>query len=352
MAVKLDKIDKKILCLLSQNARLGFADIARMIESNVPTVWNRVNKLVENGVIVKFSMMIYRGAVGIKRQNEVLIKIININTEQKANLVKIFKKHPRIIRVIEFQGPWHFSLTICGETIIDIKKIVDTIRKSLQEFNYEFTLLPTYHDQAIRPLFFLENEKFDLPKEDKIKGAYMPKILESRKAIPKYVEKLDDKDLEIINKLRDDSRMSLQDLGKSIGLDAKSVNYRLLKMMRRNIIRGFAPIIDYEILGYSCFWLRLHINVDEKKLEEFRQHIKSIPEAYHYLEFLDMWNVGVIFLVKDQTKIDSIVDTAIKEYQGLIRNYEIIIQKKQHKYEFIPDDILEIYHQQISKDIY
>ena len=51
MIMKLDELDKQILRLLAQNGRLPSSEIARTVEASERTVTNRVNSLIESGVI-------------------------------------------------------------------------------------------------------------------------------------------------------------------------------------------------------------------------------------------------------------------------------------------------------------
>ncbi len=54
--IELDNLDVKILTQLQYNSRKSFQDIARQCLASVPTVNNRVNRLIELGIIRKFTI--------------------------------------------------------------------------------------------------------------------------------------------------------------------------------------------------------------------------------------------------------------------------------------------------------
>ena len=52
--MKIDNIDKKILNYLQQDARIAASHIADELNISIPTVTDRIKKLIESGVIKGF----------------------------------------------------------------------------------------------------------------------------------------------------------------------------------------------------------------------------------------------------------------------------------------------------------
>src|SRR5262245_19680356 len=61
----LDEIDRRILRLLQQNARLPHAELAQKIGLSVSPTWRRVRALEDSGVITGYQARIDPGAVGL-----------------------------------------------------------------------------------------------------------------------------------------------------------------------------------------------------------------------------------------------------------------------------------------------
>ena len=117
MSKKIDLIDLKILEELKSNSRISFNDISKKIDKTEATVRRRVKKLLDEGIIQRFTVE------------------YNIDTKQKVSAtVKIipdFKEIKRILRDLsdlnEISNIWRLSGD-CGLLLkVDIP--------SIEEFN-------------------------------------------------------------------------------------------------------------------------------------------------------------------------------------------------------------------------
>jgi Lrp/AsnC family transcriptional regulator, leucine-responsive regulatory protein len=61
----LDAVDRRILRLLQQNARLSNAELAQKVGLSVSPTWRRVRALEETGVITGYQALVDPGAVGL-----------------------------------------------------------------------------------------------------------------------------------------------------------------------------------------------------------------------------------------------------------------------------------------------
>lgn len=57
-SLKVDEIDKKIISVLHEDARISYTDLAKKVELFRVAVQMRINHLVENGVIERFTAVI------------------------------------------------------------------------------------------------------------------------------------------------------------------------------------------------------------------------------------------------------------------------------------------------------
>lgn len=62
--MKIDHIDKKILELLTKNGRMSYSDIGKELDLSRVSVRERVNQLIKNDVIEKFSVVINSEKMG------------------------------------------------------------------------------------------------------------------------------------------------------------------------------------------------------------------------------------------------------------------------------------------------
>ena len=92
--MKLDRIDLEIIKLLMENSRISVTDIANRLEISRPTVRERMKKLVQNGVIKKFTVTlddsIFRGIIVLFQfRPRELNKLIN-KLRNKDEIIQLY----------------------------------------------------------------------------------------------------------------------------------------------------------------------------------------------------------------------------------------------------------------------
>jgi Lrp/AsnC family leucine-responsive transcriptional regulator len=92
---------------------------------------------------------------------------------------------------------------------------------------------------------------------------------------------LDKFDLFILEALQKDARMSLQELGKQVGLTSSPCWNRIRRMEEAGVIEGYSVRINPEKIGLTETVI-LHVTLDshsDEALFEFGQALESIPEV-------------------------------------------------------------------------
>ena len=79
--VKIDDIDRKIIDLLNEDGRMSYRNISRILDVSVGTVHNRVEKLVQKGVIKKFVPIIDHSKLGYKLTAIIGVKVKAVSSE-------------------------------------------------------------------------------------------------------------------------------------------------------------------------------------------------------------------------------------------------------------------------------
>ncbi len=92
LPTELDDIDKRILKLLQTDARLSFAELSRDLSVAEATVRFRVNRLVNSGVITRFTALVDPVKVGLKVSGAILLKIEPSQLEEACKQLVSFKE--------------------------------------------------------------------------------------------------------------------------------------------------------------------------------------------------------------------------------------------------------------------
>jgi Lrp/AsnC family transcriptional regulator, regulator for asnA, asnC and gidA len=87
LAFKLDDKDKRILNLLQENSRLSYTEIANELDSSEATVRYRVKKLVDAGVISKFTVLLDPRKIGYPTTGILMVKISPEQFEEAAKKI-------------------------------------------------------------------------------------------------------------------------------------------------------------------------------------------------------------------------------------------------------------------------
>jgi Lrp/AsnC family transcriptional regulator of lysine biosynthesis len=119
--MKTDDIDIKILSILRKNARTPNVEIAKSVGLTEGAVRRRIENLVKNGVISKFTIEtksgLYFGIVMVKAKGETKKMMSEIAAEKIAK------------DAYEISGEYDGCLIIEGNTLDEIDQKIDKIRK-------------------------------------------------------------------------------------------------------------------------------------------------------------------------------------------------------------------------------
>ena len=93
--------------------------------------------------------------------------------------------------------------------------------------------------------------------------------------------KLDEIDLKILRALKEDGRLSNQDLAERISLSPSACHRRVKELENSGIIKGYRAILDEKKLGreIEAFVEIGLMHIDESGHQHFCDHISTLPEV-------------------------------------------------------------------------
>ena len=149
-AVSLDAVDRKILSLLKEDARLPYAEIGKKVNLSAPAVHARVKKLEANGVISRYSIDIKPEAVGAS-----LCAFVRIAKSRgtSADLAKEFRKIKQIEECHAVAGEDCIMVKLRVQSTHELAKLIDGIRE-LEGIDRTLTVvvLETHFERGLQPL--------------------------------------------------------------------------------------------------------------------------------------------------------------------------------------------------------
>ena len=134
----MDDVDKKILETLRQNSRTPNNEIADKLGLTEGTIRNRIKRLIETGVIKKFTIETQ------PVQTEAIVLIRTQTGRSKETLRKI-RRH--VDRLFETAGEYDIAAYLTADEIATINGIVDKLR-TVEGITSTVTLLKIADDKT------------------------------------------------------------------------------------------------------------------------------------------------------------------------------------------------------------
>jgi len=124
--VEPDEIDYKILETLRRDARTPFTEIGRDLGISDATVHVRVNKMMDAGIIKRYTIVVDEEALGRKVRGFMLINVNPGSLEEAANQLV---ENERVSAVYEIHGPNDLIVKVGAGSLDEMRELVLKVRE-------------------------------------------------------------------------------------------------------------------------------------------------------------------------------------------------------------------------------
>ena len=129
MGDKITPIDLRILKLLSKNARLTYKELAELLGTTRQRISRRMNRLEQNGVILKYTVIPNYDALGY------IHVILGVTVKPDVNIDEVVEalKNDENVKIIQRSlGSHNLVLHIIGpKDMRELEKIISGVTKSI-----------------------------------------------------------------------------------------------------------------------------------------------------------------------------------------------------------------------------
>lgn len=115
---------------------------------------------------------------------------------------------------------------------------------------------------------------------------------------------LDEVDRRIVSLLAEDSRRSIRDLAKALGLAPSTVHARLRRLVAEGVIKRFTILPDYEAVGYGVTALIL-LQVEGGKIIDIGEHIARDPHVIMVYDITGDYDLAVVAKFRTVSELDQ-----------------------------------------------
>jgi Lrp/AsnC family leucine-responsive transcriptional regulator len=317
--VKLDAKDKKILAILSVNARMPLTQLSKKVGLSRDAVNYRIKNYEKDGVIQGYRTMVDMSKFGYKL-NHLFIKLNNPSQEAEQKILNKITKYPFVRAVIKFSGNYDFEIAFITKDIDELDDVLTKMVTDCSGFLQDHELLTiskTFVAETFPPNF----SEYKLKKEIK----------------KKINDKVDKKDISILKMISEDATLSLYKIASKIKLSADAGAYRIKNMINSGVIIKFIPIINYTSLDYNLHTILLNISgLDKEKEKIVRGFLSTDKNTLWAVKTIGRFNVLIYLLVKSIEDLQQTVIRLRSLFPKQINHYETLIAYEEYKYVYFP----------------
>jgi len=114
-----EDIDNEILKILKNNSRTSYTEIGKMLNLSEGAIRKRIKKLVGEGIIKKFTVIIYYKKIGKVES----LTGINVSPEKLLKVIEEVKKIDKIDRIYITSGDHNLIVDIVADSFEELDEI-------------------------------------------------------------------------------------------------------------------------------------------------------------------------------------------------------------------------------------
>ncbi|MCD6372678.1 MAG: Lrp/AsnC family transcriptional regulator [Thermococcus sp.] len=120
----LDEVDKKILAILQKNSRTPLREISKEVGLAESTIYERIKRLKERGILKKFTVILEPTALGF---NILAIILLKCKAGMYSSVAEELKKYPKIVEIYETTGNYDMLIKIRTTSSEELNDFLDKI---------------------------------------------------------------------------------------------------------------------------------------------------------------------------------------------------------------------------------
>jgi len=314
--IELDLKDRKILVELDRNARQSNSEIAKKVRLNKNTVSYKINRLVEEKVILGYYAIIDSAKLGYF-SFRVYLKFFNSTPEQEKEMISWLKEHKYVGVVSRIETIYDLGFMAWVKNVYDFDDLWFEFKKKFRKFFWNERVDVFTRVSHFKRKYLLEGQKSG---DAEIIGDYSQ-------------VKYDELDAKILRLIAENARMPLIDIASRLRTSPRTIAFRIKQLEKNKVIRGYRANINLQSIGYEYY--KINMILDEmtnyNKLLEYAQNHPNIIYIDRTISDLDF---EVDVEIKGKTELLKLIEEIKAKFN--IRSVEICSFKEYLKLETIP----------------
>ena len=138
---------------------------------------------------------------------------------------------------------------------------------------------------------------------------------------------MDEKDLKILEILREDSSIPFTEIARRLRLSESTVRKRVSSMVEEGVIRRFTVVLEPSKVGYNTVAI-VGIDVEPSMLLEVAQRLSEIPEAKYVATSTGDHMIMAEIWARDGKELSRILSEKVGRIEGITKICPSIILER------------------------
>jgi Lrp/AsnC family transcriptional regulator for asnA, asnC and gidA len=138
---------------------------------------------------------------------------------------------------------------------------------------------------------------------------------------------LDEVDRAILRNLRDNARMSLQEMSRKSGISDATIQFRLKRMKANGVIERFTITANPAATGYAVTAIML-VQTDNVRHDQAVIALTEIPEITEVYGILGEYDLLLKVWSKSLEELNALINDRIRSIEGIEDLHEIVVVER------------------------
>jgi DNA-binding Lrp family transcriptional regulator len=314
----MDQLEKRILLELDCDASLSFSEIAKRVRRPRDTVENRIQNLLKDGIISRFSPIIDPANLG-RCLYKTYLKL-RAPTESRQKVVRVLEASEAVFWIALADGAWDLFFSIAAQSLHDFAHEQTRLLKKLSNEIVHYEVFPIIEAHLFRKKYLAKSKQ-------------LPPVIIARS--PQH-HSLDLLDHGILRHLVQDARVSRAKLGQTLGTTGQTVGSRIRKLEDLGVIAGYRIDLDFVKAGILFFKAQLFSSSlrpeREKQLVEF---CGAHPHITYFIRQIGSCSIEVEFETETYEEYFRNLDTLRSQFSDIITHVETsLVRGERYRWQF------------------
>jgi len=330
--IKLDLKDRKILYILSQEARIPPSIIAKQVGLSKDAVKYRIRQLEKKRVIFNYLAEVDVYPLGFIGYD--MFMKFNIEPEKERMIAEFFNNHKATIWSCYTSGEWDYYAEMLYSTNEEFHQFTKELTEHFGEelIEYDFMMVGDVYriSQMVESVY--DGQGIDL--KGVVEPHEFPAGRESRK--------LDDTEKKLLSVIANNAELPIHVIAERSGLTSEVVRYRLRKLRDEGIIIRTSPVIDYSKIGLEEYIILIDMkNLDDETEKRLQMRIRNNPDAKYAFRALGRLTALILVNTKNILELESFIKELKREFHKIIKSVHFLHVTSQEDYTLFPKILLE-----------